>query len=206
MSGDVLRKLKNAGHFPCRHCHKIFKYERNLREHVYGNHPPTHYCFLCDDRLPNEHKPLQIHMTTVHKLPGTITCDCCDATFARKSIFDNHCKEVRNKAKMKHATPIAKTIRYRDPILTAFPSVNYKKNVEAEQPAEKRKSTRELPFKVIYSDDKVIPRCALPILAEAAVDIINAMGLENLGIIVKKQNLDRGPMSKKREDGILIEL
>ncbi|KAF1749791.1 hypothetical protein GCK72_026260 [Caenorhabditis remanei] len=115
-------------------------------------------------------------MTTVHKLADTITCYCCDATFARKSIFDNHCKEVRNKAKMKHAMPIAKSIRYRDPVL------------------------------VIYSNDKIIPRSALPILAEAAVDIINAVGLDKLGIRVKKQNLDRGPMSEKREDGITIKL
>ncbi|KAF1749770.1 hypothetical protein GCK72_026239 [Caenorhabditis remanei] len=179
------RRMQSYDHFPCRHCHKVFKYERNLREHVYGDHPPTHYCFLCDDRLPNEHKPLQFHMTTVHKLADTITCDCCDATFARKSIFDNHCKEVRNKAKMKHATPVTKSIRYRDPILSAFHSVNYKKKVKAEQPARKEKLANELLFRVVYSNDKIIPRSALPILAEAAVGIINAMGLENLGIRVK---------------------
>ncbi|KAF1749399.1 hypothetical protein GCK72_025867 [Caenorhabditis remanei] len=186
---------RGAGHFPCRHCYKVFKYERNLHEHVYGNHPPMHYCFLCNNILPIEHKPIQLHMITIHNLPDTKTCACCDATFARKSIYDNHKKQIRSGDKVKLETAIATSIRYRDPILSIM---NPKKKMEVEEQEATKTLMNKLPYKIVYSNDKIIPKSALPILAEAAVDIIQAVGFEKLGIRAKKRKIDRGPASQMR--------
>jgi hypothetical protein len=88
----------------CNECNKSFKYQRNLKLHIFSVHDKRepYKCKLCSLEIGAKHS-LKRHLQEQHKIfdldtpiqtkdPGEFMCDLCDKGFKRKEHLANHMK------------------------------------------------------------------------------------------------------------------
>ena len=93
----------------CHKCDKSFKYQRNLKLHVYSAHDKKepYKCKLCDEEfsskghlkrhLEEQHKVFDLENPIQSKDPSEFVCNLCDKNFKRKEHLATHMNTHQSK-------------------------------------------------------------------------------------------------------------